>query len=492
LNQNHQSVISSVKPFLDGALSESESEATVEVMNPSNGRRLFVIPAGCQADVNRAVTSARAAFVDGRWSNAPPSERKETLRRFAELVAANSAVLDHLDAGEMGKPIQEMLFNAASAAGLTRFYAEAVDKVTGDVYSSDKNSFAVQRRVARGVVGAVVPWNFPTYNAVLKIGPALAAGNCVVLKPSELSSRSAIRLAQIAIQAGVPPGVLNVVPGMGEVVGRALALHEDIDMVTFTGSTAVGKQMLQFAGQSNMKAVSTECGGKSPHIVFADVSNLDSVADYIGRMLVTNQGQMCSVGSRLLVERSVETQLIDRIIPRVRDVVIGDALDSRTTFGPLASARQCKRVMRYIEMGQTEGAVVVTGGGLALPSSGGYFVEPTIFRNVVPTARIAQEEIFGPVLSVIAFDDEEEAMRIANGTIYGLVAYTWTSDLSRAMRLVKGIRSSLFVNAVPPTGEGPGDAFSSEPSGQSGVGPEGGLPGMESYMRRQFVWISHA
>jgi acyl-CoA reductase-like NAD-dependent aldehyde dehydrogenase len=397
-----------------------------------------------------------------------------------------------LDAGEMGKPVGERAFNAETSAGLMRFYAEAVDKVTGDVYNSDKNSFAFQRRVPRGVVAAVVPWNFPIFNAILKIAPALAAGNSVVLKPSELASRSAMRLAQLALQAGLPAGVLNVVPGLGKTVGRALGLHSDVDMVTFTGSTSVGKEMLQYAGQSNMKVVMAECGGKAPHVVFADVSNLDTVADHIACRLVTNQGQICSVGSRLLVERSIEAQFVERIVARAKEITIGDASDPKTTFGPLVSTQQCTRVMRYIEMGQTEGAQLVTGGRRVLSETGGYFVEPTIFRNVAPTAKIAQEEIFGPVLSVIPFDKEAEAIRIANATIYGLIAYAWTTDLSRAMRLVKGIGSSIMINATPPKGEGPGFAFSSEPAGQSGFGVEGGIPGMESYTRRQLVWINHA
>jgi acyl-CoA reductase-like NAD-dependent aldehyde dehydrogenase len=487
-----QCVVPAVQPFVDGALLSPASAATFDVVNPSNGKYLLSIPVGCETDVGCAVTSARRAFVEGLWSIASPSFKKEVLHRFAKLISVSAASLDALDAEEMGKPVKEAYANAREAASLMRFYAEAVDKVTGDSYSSDQHSLAVQRRVPRGVVAAVVPWNFPTFNVVLKIAPALAAGNSVVLKPSELSSRSAMRLGQLAIDAGLPPGVLNVVPGLGETVGCALGLHPDVDMVTFTGSTAVGKKMLQYSGQSNMKVVMAECGGKAPQIVFADMPNLDAVAQQIAQLLVTNQGQICAVGSRLLVERSIETQLVEMILLRVRDVVIGDALEPQTTFGPLASAQQCARVMRYIELGEREGATLAAGGGRVLPDSGGYFVEPTIFRNVVPTARIAQEEIFGPVLSVIAFDDEAEAIRIANGTIYGLVAYAWTTDLSRAMRLIKGIRSSLLINAVPPTGEGPGNAFSSEPVGQSGTGTEGGLPGMESYMRRQTVWINHA
>jgi acyl-CoA reductase-like NAD-dependent aldehyde dehydrogenase len=312
-----------------------------------------------------------------------------------------------------------------------------------------------------------------------------------VLKPSELSSRSSLRLAELAVEAGLPPGVFNVVPGLGKTIGKALGLHQDVDMVAFTGSTAVGKLLLQYAGQSNMKVTLAECGGKSPHIVFDDLLDVDKVADLIARGLVTNQGQICSVGSRLLVERSIEGRLVDRIVAGVRAITVGDALDPKTTFGPLASSDQCARVMRYIKAAEADGARLVTGGKRVLPESGGHFVEPTVFRNVVPGSRIAQEEIFGPVLAVIPFDTEEEAIRLANYTIYGLVAYAWTADLSRAMRLMKGIRSSLLINAVVPMGEGPGHAFSSEPSGQSGLGTEGGIPGMESYMRRQFVWINH-
>lgn len=481
-----------VAPVIEGTSWSSQSEGTVEVINPSTGQRLLSIPIGCDADVNNAVRSARCAFEDGRWSEAPASFRKKMLHRLADLIEMQGVEFDALDAGEMGKPISVALFSAAAAAGLVRFYAEAVDKMMGDMYASDKRSFVAQRRVPRGVVAAVVPWNFPTFNAVLKVAPALAAGNCVVLKPSELSSRSAIRLAQLALRAGLPPGVLNVVPGLGDTVGRALALHMDVDMLTFTGSTAVGKQLLQYAGQSNMKVVLAECGGKSPHIVFADGVDLDAAGDRIARSLLTNQGQICSVGSRLLVSRSIETPMLESITARFRQIVMGNALDPKTTFGPLVSARQCAKVMNYIESAEVDGARLVTGGHRTLRESGGYFVEPTVFRDVSPTARIAQEEIFGPVLSVIPFEDEAEAIRIANGTMYGLMAYVWTANLSTGMRVAKGIRSSVFVNAAAPMGEGPGHAASCEPAGQSGVGTEGGLGGMESYLRRQLVWINHA
>lgn len=483
---------SAVAPFIDGAFASSRSETAVEVTNPSNGQHLLSIPAGCDADVAHAVASARRAFDDGRWSAAAPSFRKQTLYRLADLIESDAAQLNKLDAGEMGKPVSEAVFSAAGAASLMRFYAEAIDKITGDVFGSDVHSLVVQRRVPRGVVAAVVPWNFPTFNAVLKLAPALAAGNCVVLKPSELSSRSALRLASLAMQAGLPPGVLNVTPGLGETVGRALGLHKDVDMVTFTGSTEVGKHMLQYAGQSNMKVVMAECGGKSPHIVFDDGVDVAAAAEMIARFLLINQGQICSVGSRVLVQRSIQQPLLEGILARIGSVVMGDALNPATTFGPLASERQCTRVMQYIESAQSEGARLLAGGRRVLQQSGGFFVEPTVFGDVPPHARIAREEIFGPVLSVIAFEDEADAVRIANDTIYGLFAYVWTAGLSTAMRMAKGIRSSMLINATAPLGEGPGHAFSSEPARQSGMGAEGGLAGMESYLRRQSVWINHS
>lgn len=480
-----------VMPLVDGVLSTSEDDAVVAVINPSCGRECGQIPIGCKAVVDRAVTSSRQAFRDGRWLKMPPSLRRRTLHRLADLVMKEAGALDLLDAEEMGKPIGETRFNAAAASDLMRFYAEAIDKVDGAVYNSDVQSFVTQRWVPRGVVAAIVPWNFPTYNAVLKVAPALAAGNCVVLKPSELSSRSAMRIAQLALQAGVPPGVLNVVPGLGETVGRALGLHADVDMVTFTGSTTVGKLMLQYSGLSNLKVVMAECGGKSPQIVFADGVDLSAAGKAIVRLLLTNQGQICSVGSRLLVQRSIEAELVDRITSELRNIVIGDAVHPKTTFGPLVSAQQCDRVMGYIESAGKDGAKLVVGGRRILEDSGGFFVEPTVFRDVPPTARIAQEEIFGPVLSVMTFDDEDEAIRIANGTMYGLAAYVWTANLSTGMRMAKGINSSVRINAAMPNGEGAGHAACSEPHGQSGIGTEGGLAGMQSYLRRQRVWFSH-
>ena len=474
-----------VMPFIEGKLIDSRSNDTFDVINPTNGTLLHQIPTGCEEDVNQAVISARLAFDDGRWSKTPPPSRKTILYRFAELIERNASRLDALDAEEMGKPISVTYCNSAAAAGLMRFYAEAIDKLSGDVFNSDTNSFVAQRRVPVGVVGAIVPWNFPAYCVVLKCAPALAAGNTLVLKPSELSSRSAILLAQLALEAGVPPGVFNIIPGTGEEVGKALALHQQVDLITFTGSTAVGRSIMRYAGESNLKRVMLECGGKSPHIVFDDGVDLDTAADTITQLMLTNQGQICSAGTRLLVQDSIEEALLEKVSKRFESMVIGDPLDPKTTFGPLATAKQYDRVKRYIAVGQESSAKLITGGETTLKDSGGYFIKPTLFRGVNADDPLAQEEIFGPVLSTITFTDEVEAIRIANSTQYALMAYVWTHDLGRGMRIADQIHSNAAIASGTPTTQGAGHAVSGEPAGLSGFGSESGLAGMESYLRRK-------
>lgn len=480
-----------IADFINGLPTPSGSERCIEVANPANGRPLVSLPVGDEGDVNRAVASARAAFAEGRWCEAPPSSKKGVLHRFADLIAADTLALDRLDAEEMGKPVSVKFGNAAAAASLVRFHAEAVDKFAGDVFTSDQSTMVAQRRVPRGVVAAIVPWNFPTVNAAIKIAPALVAGNSLVLKPSEIASRSALRLAELAVQAGLPPGVLNVVPGVGDTVGKALALHQDVDMLAFTGSTMVGKLMQQYAGQSNLKVVLAECGGKSPQIVFEDFEDLDAVADGVAYMILTNQGQWCAAGSRLLVQESIEVLLLGKLVERFKQIVVGEPLDPKVTFGPLATAQHCAKVGRYVDLGRKDGAECVIGGERLLAETGGNFIAPTLFRGVRPDMRMAQEEIFGPVLSVMTFKDEAEAIRLANSTIYGLVATVWTSQLGRGMRLSRAIRAGLVtVNSARPVGEG-SPAFSVEPYGQSGLGTELGLAGIESYCRRQVTWFNH-
>jgi len=478
-----------VKPYINGLFVESTSGEMLETINPSTGEVIFTFPKGTEACADKAVKSARESYNSGLWRGAPPSQKKQVLMRFADLVDSQAVILDCMDAVEMGKPLSVAFANAKTAAIFIRFCAEAVDKITGVIFNSDLGSSVSQKLVPRGVIAAIAPWNFPTFNAIIKVVPALAGGNSVVLKPSELSSQSGLHLAELAIEAGLPPGVFNVVPGGGDTVGRALALHMDVDMIAFTGSTTVGKLMLQYAGQSNMKVVQAECGGKSPQIVFADGVDLDAAADSIVGSILTNQGQVCVAGSRLLVQKEIEKALIDKIIARFEKVEPGNAIDPKTTFGPISTEKQYHKILHNIKKAQDFGAKLAYGGHRLLTESGGFFIEPTILRNVQSQDDIAQMEIFGPVLSVIIFEDADDAIRIANDTIYGLAAYVWTSSLSTGMKMIEGVRSSITINAAAATGEGAGFAFSYEPFGQSGVGVEGGLAGIESYMQRQLVSI---
>lgn len=484
--------LAAVAPFVNGELVPSYSDNTFEIRDPASGRKLIDIPAGSPIDAERAARSSRESFLDGRWSMTPPSAKKRTLIRWAELIEADASRLDALDALEMGKPVNVPIFNAKAAADLLRFNAEAIDKCPGDVLTTDAGSTVLQSRKPRGVIAAIVPWNFPTYSAMLKAGPALAAGNSVVLKPSELASQSALRLAKLAVESGVPPGVLNVLTGCGEIVGRSLAEHPQVDMITFTGSTAVGRLMLQYAGASNMKVISLECGGKSPHIVFDDGIDVDVVADSIARSICLNQGQVCSVGSRVLVQNSLEERLVQKITSALGNIKVGDPQLKETTYGPLVSASQMGKVMAHIEAGAAAGADMVYGGSRLLAESGGYFVEPTVFVNVPQLSNLAQEEIFGPVLSIMRFRTVEEAIQLAAGTPYGLAAYVWTTQITVGFKLSSALQTAVtMINATAVTGEGPGHGFSGEPSGLSGVGVEGGIAGLEAYMRRQTTWLNH-
>ncbi len=480
-----------VMPLIEGDLLPSTSEQSTDVINPSTGQKIFSLPIGSVEDVNKAVQSARTAFEDGRWQSLLPSKKKSVLYQFADLVKENAVELDRLDAEEMGKPVGLAMAGAAAGSELLRFNAEALDKISANVFTSDNASFISERLVPRGVIGAITPWNFPVHSALVKAAPALAMGNSLVLKPSEFSSRSSIRLAQLALESGIPPGVFNIVPGLGHTVGKAIGLHNDVNMIAFTGSGAVGKLMQQYAGQSNMKVVMAECGGKSPQIVFSDGVDLNAAAESIANMIMLNSGQICVAGSRLLVQDSIEQVLIEKVSERMSDYIAGDALANETTLGPLVSSKQYTRVKNYIDTGLKQGGELVLGGGQLLPESGGNFIEPTIIKNVPPESILGQEEVFGPVLSVMSFKDESEAIQIANSTPYGLAAYVWTADLARGMRMASSIPSYIAINACAPIGEGAGHALSSEPMGQSGVGVEGGMIGMQSFCRRQLVCVNH-
>ena len=421
------------------------------------------------------------------------AQRKVILKRFAQLIAEHHTALALLDCLEIGKPISAALSDAKQfAVGIMNETAELTDKLYGTTAPMGHSNLSFNVYEPRGVIGAIVPWNFPVVNAVIKIAPALAAGNSVVLKPSELSPSSALKLAELAIEAGIPAGVFNVVPGLGRTVGAALASHPDVDLLTFTGSTQTGRLLMTLSGQSNAKPLLLECGGKSPHIIFEDVDNLDRIAEVAVQKMYWNQGQVCSALTRLIVHESVKQPLLERVVKLTENIQPGDPLDEATTFGSLASAQQRDRVKDYIELGIKEGATPILGGLDAVKEGPGCFVSPTIFDNVTSAMRIAQDEIFGPVLCVQSFMDEGEALSIANGTDYGLAATVWTKDFGRGKRMAKGVKTGNVSIRTSREEETPLPLMDREPQKASGFGSETGLKGMESYSTLKTISFSGA
>lgn len=474
--------------FIDGKFVDAASGKTFQSVNPATETVLADV-AECDAeDIDRAVAAARASFESGVWSERAPAERKTVLLRLAELIRANLVELALLDSLDMGKLATDAVtIDAPGSAMFFQWYAEAIDKIYDEVAPTGPGDLALVTREPLGVVGAVVPWNFPLDMATWKCAAALAAGNSVVLKPAEQSPLSALRLAELAAEAGLPDGVLNVAPGFGETAGRALGLHNDVDCLAFTGSTPVGKLFQQYAGQSNMKQVWLETGGKSPNLVFADCADLDKAADMAALGIFFNQGEVCSANSRLLVERSIKDAFVEKIIARANATQPGDPLDPASKMGAMVSEEQTERVMRYVDAGK-QSADLVAGGERVKINGKGCFIQPTVFDNVDPDARIAREEIFGPVLSVIAFDTEDEALRIANDTIYGLAASVWTDSLSRAHRVSRKLRAgTVSVNTV--------DALSPmTPFGgfkQSGNGRDLSLHSLDKYTGLKTTWIKY-
>ena len=475
------------RPWVGGRRVEVDTGRSFRSENPATGATVAELPCCGAADIDAAVRSARTAFEGGAWSQLSPRERGRKVRAFAEQVRAHAEELALLDTLEMGMPIANALGDMQEAGGHVEAIAEMADKLLDEVIPNDPSAWVLNIREPHGVVGAITPWNFPAYIGISKVLPALAVGNSVVLKPSEIASLSCLKLGELAAAAGIPDGVFNVVPGLGGEAGAALALHKDVDVLTFTGSTATGRRLLEFSGQSNMKRLILECGGKSPQIVFPDVADLDRIAEAIVGGITFNTGQVCVAGSRLLVHRSIADALVARVVQRARAVEPGDPLQESTGFGPLASRAQLDRVRSHVDGARREGADLLLDGART-STDGGCFWAPTVFSGVTPGMRIAQEEIFGPVLSVLTFESEDEAVVLANGTIYGLTATVWTSELARALRLARRISAGAVTIGADPTG-GHVDATTGafEPHRQSGLGVEGGLGGLRSFTRLKSV-----
>ena len=475
------------RAVIGGERTWAKSGQQFEDLSPIDGRSLTMVARCDGADVDAAVASARAAFEDRRWAGKPPAVRKRTLIKFADLILAHKEELALLETIDMGKPVKYSLsVDVPSAANCIRWYGEAIDKVYDQIAPTAEDSLALITREPVGVVAAIVPWNYPMIMAAWKIAPALAAGNSVVLKPSEKSPLTAMRLAEIAIEAGLPAGVFNVVPGYGNEAGAALALHMDVDCIGFTGSTRVGKQILQMAGQSNLKRTWTELGGKSANIVCADCPDLDAAVSAAIGSIYFNQGESCNAPSRLFVEASIKDAFLDKAMAMMPRFQPGDPLDHGTVMGAIVDAVQMKTVMGYIESGKAEGARLLAGGAAARADSGGFYVAPTLFDQVDSSMRIAREEIFGPVLSVLSFTDVKEAVRQANASPYGLQAAVWTADLGKAIQTARALRAgTVHVNQYD------GDDITVPFGGykQSGNGRDKSLHAFDKYTELKTTWI---
>jgi len=474
--------------FVAGQYQSAASGETFDCISPIDGRVLAQIASCDQADAEQAVANARAVFDSGVWSRSAPAKRKKVMQRFANLLEQHAEELALLETLDMGKPISDSLaVDIPGAANAIRWSAEAIDKVYDEVAPTAHDELGLITREPVGVVAAIVPWNFPLLMASWKLGPALATGNSVVLKPSEKSPLTAIRIAALALEAGLPAGVLNVLPGYGHTVGKALALHMDVDTIVFTGSTRVAKQLMIYAGESNMKRVWLEAGGKSPNVVFADAPDLDAAAEAAASAIAFNQGEVCTAGSRLLVEASIKDVFVEKVAAALKaSWAPGHPLDPNTAVGALVDTTQIDTVLRYIEAGREDGARLVLGGNRVMQDTGGLFVEPTVFADVNNSMRIAREEIFGPVLSVISFNDFDEAMAIANDTIYGLAAAVWTADLSKAHRAARALRAgSVWVNQYD------GGDMTAPFGGfkQSGNGRDKSLHAFDKYTELKSTWI---
>ena len=475
--------------FIDGEWRESLSGSRFATVNPATGETIADVASGSTEDVDAAVRSARTAFEDGRWSKLAPRDRGQVLIKLAELIEANGEELQLLETLDVGKPIRySRRVDVGQASSTYAWYGEAADKLYDEIAPTGPDALGLVTREPVGVVGAVTPWNFPLMINSWKLAPALVTGNSVVLKPAEQAPLSALRLAELAIEAGIPPGVLNVVPGLGETAGRAIGLHPGVDAVTFTGSTEVGKMFLEYSARSNMKRVSAETGGKTPNIIFADAPDLGYAIGAVGVSIFWNTGEMCIAGSRLLVERSIYDEVVERVGELSGSWKPGNPLDPATKAGPIVDDTQLARVTDYIGRGVDQGARLVAGGSRTLAETGGYFIEPTVFADVRNDMDIARDEIFGPVLSIIPFEDEAEALSIANDSRYGLSAAVWTSNLTRAHTMAAALQAgTVWINNFDTSGiTAPFGGYKESGFG----GKDKSLHALDKYTHLKTTWIN--
>ena len=474
------------RAFVNGVRVAALDGATFDCISPLDGSKLTDVARCQKADVDEAVKAARAAFEDGRWAHSSPKKRKETLIKFADLIVKHAHELAITETLDMGKPVSNALAVDVNAAQNTiRWFGEAIDKIYDEVAPTPRDSLALITREAVGVVAAIVPWNYPLLMTSWKIAPALATGNSVILKPSEKSPLTALRLAELALEAGIPAGVFNVLPGYGHEAGAALAEHMDVDCIAFTGSTAVGKRIMQAAATSNLKRAWMELGGKSPNIVFADAPDLDAAAAAAAGSVFYNQGESCNAPTRLYVEASIKDEFMAKVATHVAAFTPADPLEGDTSMGAIVDDIQMNSVLKYIESGKNEGAQLLAGGSRTRIETGGYFIEPTIFI-AEPHMTIVREEIFGPVLAAMSFETEAEAIALANDTIYGLQAAVWTSNISKAHRVARALKAgTVHVNQY-------NDDDITVPFGgykQSGNGRDKSLHALDKYTELKTTWI---
>ncbi len=473
------------KMVIGGKSVDATSGEMFDVINPATGQVLTQVPRGGPLEVDAAVKAAREAHEDRRWAGLRPGKRTEVLYKIGELIKRNISELAQLESLDSGKPVSIASGEMWAAGDVFRYYAGWPTKIFGETNPTDDNMFVYSLREPVGVCGGIIPWNFPLIMAAWKVAPALACGNTVVLKPAEQTPLTAIRLGELCLEAGVPEGVLNVVSGFGHEAGQALAQHGDVDKIAFTGSTEVGRKILH-GSEGNLKRVTLELGGKSPNIVFSDANMRRAIKGSMNGVFL-NSGQVCTAGTRILVERSVHDDFVSSLLESTAAMKLGDPLEEDTQMGPVVSQEQLERVTGYIEIGRSEGAEVAVGGARATELGDGYFVQPTVFTGVRNDMRIAQEEIFGPVAAVIEVADVDEAIAVANDTIYGLAAAVWTSDVTKAHKVARGIKAgTVWVNTA-------GNVEPSVSFGgykQSGFGRELGKHSIDTYTQTKSVWVN--